>query len=759
MSCKLSYSGGLKSDIESIGETENSKQFNSGGSISQKVERVVYEQALILEALINKATIDDLRAATARIDTLYVKNANIETLLAGNIGADNIAAGAITAGNGIISKGAIGDVEISFLSAVKVNTGTLDTSKVTIAGANGLMTIKGNKLQIFDQKGTQFYERIMLGIDDQNNSALTLRGADGQTVLLNQDGLTKQGFTEGYGKADNDSLDPVKIDIQKVVTRINNGTTTINASKVMLTEKTLDVHFKTLSDTVTAQGQTVNSHTSQLSQMDTEIKAKVSTQTYQTDKQAMENRLTTAEGSITTQAGQISLKANAADVYTKTQVNTELGKKADNSTVTSLTTRITTAEGKIDVQAGQIAQSVTKTEFESLSISGRNLLPNSTWNFSGGLQAFSGVYSRLAPEEDKPNSYILKIAKSTSTTAQFANIPFYERITGLDTYIVSFGIKIENWEAIKNTNSIIFGFRTFADKNLGNSDANSNGSYYIRTSNVPSDYVSGTWIRLWYTVKPRAGADWVRLIPYSGNNNLSDLFYRELQFERATKPSEWNPAPEDTDGQISGIGSRLSTAEATIINQGTEISQRVKTTDFTGNSVASLINQTATTIKIQASKINLVSAVTVLSDITGNLGTITAGTVRGVTVEGGTVRSTDSRTYIKDDLIRSTDNPGVATRNEVVIQRGFFGSDQYANGVRTRTSSFDATGFQFFVGNTLMTSLFNGVMDLSIVNTAGLKLVNPGYQPLTGSGSIFYGNGASGEGFYAFNKTGWVFWG
>ena len=41
-----------------------------------------------------------------------------------------------------------------------------------------------------------------------------------------------------------------------------------------------------------------------------------------------------------------------------------------------------------------------------------------------------------------------------------------------------------------------------------------------------------------------------------------------------------------------------------------------------------MINQTSTTISIQASKINLVGAVRVLSDISGNLGTIHAGNIR-----------------------------------------------------------------------------------------------------------------------------------
>ncbi|QKE56360.1 tail fiber protein [Bacillus phage YungSlug] len=58
------------------------------------------------------------------------------------------------------------------------------------------------------------------------------------------------------------------------------------------------------------------------------------------------------------------------------------------------------------------------------------------------------------------------------------------------------------------------------------------------------------------------------------------------------------------------MGNRVKTAEATIINQGTQISQKVSTEDFNGNKIASLINQTATTILIKASQIQLQGFVT-----------------------------------------------------------------------------------------------------------------------------------------------------
>ncbi|MGG4434619.1 tail fiber domain-containing protein [Priestia megaterium] len=76
--------------------------------------------------------------------------------------------------------------------------------------------------------------------------------------------------------------------------------------------------------------------------------------------------------------------------------------------------------------------------------------------------------------------------------------------------------------------------------------------------------------------------------------------------------------------------------EASIIVHADEISQTVKKTDYNGNAIASLINQSATTIRLQASKIQLAGAVTVLSELSGDLGTINAGILNAVTINGGT---------------------------------------------------------------------------------------------------------------------------
>lgn len=96
--------------------------------------------------------------------------------------------------------------------------------------------------------------------------------------------------------------------------------------------------------------------------------------------------------------------------------------------------------------------------------------------------------------------------------------------------------------------------------------------------------------------------------------------------------------------RVSNVDSRLGTAESSIVQQAGQISSKVSQTDYNGNTIASLINQTTTTIDIQADKINLIGAVTFLSDITGALGTITAGTINGVQINSANINISQDAT-------------------------------------------------------------------------------------------------------------------
>lgn len=277
-------------------------------------------KATITDLFAKKADIDVLNAGIERVKIIEGKVADFDNVLAKNITADNIKAGAITAGSGIIADGAIGSAQISSLDVTKLNAGIIDTTKISLAGANSRLTIKGNRLQVFDMKDNKLFERVSIG--DINNDGsifgIRVRGDGGKTNLFDENGVTAEGFTDGYNKLDNDSLDPSKIDIQKVVTRINNGTTTIQSSKILMNNTSLDVQFQKLTSDL--QGQ-LDTQTTQISANTKAITAKLDTQTYTSKMTALDGSIATitdnlskTTSSITALQDSIKLKVSSDDV-------------------------------------------------------------------------------------------------------------------------------------------------------------------------------------------------------------------------------------------------------------------------------------------------------------------------------------------------------------------------------------------------------------------------------------------------------------
>ncbi|URZ06764.1 phage tail spike protein [Clostridium felsineum] len=201
-----------------------------------------------------KIDVTELDATNARVQNLETNKidagyADIHYLKAqeASVKSINIDDEAVT--NSKIAKEAVGNAQISDMDVSKLNAGDINADIIHMVSGDNKLQIKGNKLQLFaDNNGQQ--ERILLGQQDNGNYGLLIRGQDGQTILFDENGQTKEGFTDGYGKLDDKSLDPKKIDIEKVVTEINGATTKIDGSSITVDNKTLSSKFTEITETV-----------------------------------------------------------------------------------------------------------------------------------------------------------------------------------------------------------------------------------------------------------------------------------------------------------------------------------------------------------------------------------------------------------------------------------------------------------------------------------------------------------------------------
>ena len=295
---KLTYNGGLTSEIGAKGESKTKNEFSPTGDLNNKVNRVVTDLLIVNKALINKADVEDLKAVNGEIDNLIAVNVTItgklnaiegefgtiksdvaaienltvnhtakindliankasitqveavsaqigileadvgkiNTLLAGNITGKNIQAGGITSDKLTIANGFITNAMIANLDVSKINAGDISTNKFRIKSDNGGIEIVGATQQFKDKNNRV---RIQMGQDTQGNFNFIIRGEDGTTTLIDHTGIKEKAISDDLIKSEMISSDAVgekQINYSSFITGFNKdtNTNTIKSTKIML---------------------------------------------------------------------------------------------------------------------------------------------------------------------------------------------------------------------------------------------------------------------------------------------------------------------------------------------------------------------------------------------------------------------------------------------------------------------------------------------------------------------------------------------
>lgn len=353
-------------------------------AIDAKVENMTADKATIGQLNATNANIGTLQTNVAKIDNILAGNITSENIQAGSITSKDLATGTITAGSGIIADGAIGSAQISEINAGKINGGTVDTSKVTVAGANNHLKIQGNRLQVFQGVGSQAKERVSVGDVNGDGTVygLRVRGADGRTVLMDENGVKSEGITDGSITndkiSDDANIDGAKININSVISKINeDGTETINGTKIEVDGQALNTKLSTITIKQNEDSEKISQAQSQISANTQSIGLKVDSQTYQTDKKNMTSQMNKNTSAIDVLQGQIALKVERTDIEDAvTDAKNELDKDIKN-----LSKRIddvladvggAIVEGALDeAKCNIISNTVTQLNTEKAQLLGR----------------------------------------------------------------------------------------------------------------------------------------------------------------------------------------------------------------------------------------------------------------------------------------------------------------------------------------------------------------------------------------------------
>lgn len=384
-----SINGGSISDgtvsgdkIENDSITSDHIQAGSIESTHIKAEQIIADHIMANQITTNHLVADSITSDHIQANSIDTKHLKANTITADHIQADainsnhisantitsgHLQSGAITAGSGIIADGAIGNAQISKIDAGKIEAGTIDTSKVTIQGANGHLRLKGNRMQVFQGTGNQAKERVSVGDVNGDGTVygLRVRGADGQTILLDENGVTSEGITDGSitnDKINEDaSIDGAKLNINSVVSKINeDGTEVIKGTKIEVDGTNLNAKLSTITNKQTEDSERITQAYSQITANENAINLKVDEQVYTADKKGMTSKLEKNTSEISAMKGQIALKVEQTDIE---NAKNELTGMVDN--------KISSAKAELKVTTDGISQQVGKLETTTTTLSGK----------------------------------------------------------------------------------------------------------------------------------------------------------------------------------------------------------------------------------------------------------------------------------------------------------------------------------------------------------------------------------------------------
>lgn len=503
------------------------------------------ELAKINQAIIGKADIIDLNAASGKINVLESQVSTITTLIGGSATVGDIHTLVLNAENTTIANALIKSAMIDSLTANKITAGVIDASSIHFKSKSGNMDIFDNTLLIKDATRS----RVQIGKDAAGDYNIYVWDKTGK-LMFDATGVTADGIQKPIIRNDmvspNANIDGSKINITSLVTEINGSTTKINSSHVLYDGKSLDVAFNEMQTTVDGNNTTIGNLSTQLTVQQGKIATLI------TDTSQTKQDLTDTKGTVTT------LQTN----YSSLQ-----------QTVTGLSTTV-----------GQHTSSITKVQndFDNLQIGSRNLIKKSSFDTFDKTYWTATTGSTITTGITDPNggkrALHLKVAQANS----------FILLNRSKQVFPSVGVySLSIWLRGNKTGKV--------DVTLNSSAPHPTGKYI--TCNVTT-----TWQKFTLT----CNVDNLSLLydfVIGGYNSWVDLTLElDVAFPMlvlGNKPTDWSPAPEDTASDIKAVSDKQTSFQATLDGINGKVSSIESTTTAHTNSINGLtttVNETKSAV-------------------------------------------------------------------------------------------------------------------------------------------------------------------
>ena len=265
-----------------------------------------------------------------------------------------------------------------------------------------------------------------------------------------------------------------------------------------------------------------------------------------------------------------SLTSLTATVNSNT---TKISEKADGSTVTALQANVTALTADLSGFKTTVSQTYTsKTEFNTLQIGGRNLLPNTTdltkWHKEGNVTV------------TKDSNGYFKVS-TTNISSWWSAYWYISSDKSEQTYTLS-GY---NKKGTKVGHVVVRYYKSGTNNILVQKDV-SEGYFTIKFT-VPS---GAETITVYLGLSPTASGDYT--------------YYKHPKLEKGNKATDWTPAPEDIDEKFTEMNSTITQSANSVLttvssNYATKASLELKVSK---DKLISEINASADIITLKSNR-------------------------------------------------------------------------------------------------------------------------------------------------------------
>ncbi len=611
LSQKFIYNGGLTAEIGAKGESKNKNSFNSSGSNSNKVDRMVTELLLVNEALIDKANIQDLTAVNIKTQKLETKTAEIENAIIGKADIEdldvitaeieNLVATDVTINKALIDKanitdldasiGRITDLESKFgkidilesdlakidtlvngqLTSDNIQSLILTSDKVTVDNGfikNAMIEnldvskinagdISTNKFKIKSDNGGIEIVGATQQFKDKNSNVRIQMGQDTQGnfnfILKGEDGTTT--LIDHTGIKENAIGDDLIKGNMISESAVGGKQIDYNSFTEEFNKDTNTNTLKSSKVLLDGTNQTLNLAFNTLNSTVNGVKSTTESNTTAIKVQQGEIETLISNTTITKEDGEV---VQLKDEYstTKNTVNEISGKIGTvEQNITDISEKVETTESSIKQLNNSISLKVSKSEVETtvnnaideIEVGGRNLLIKSRLDYIPSSSSGTGTISEII--EDDVHGKVLHTNK--------------QYVYGSELYLPKGMLKVGDNVTlsilVKAKVNSIFTCQLYNTATISNSF----------TFNAKTEW---QWLSFTQTVVGDPNVDSILYLYFKPTD---EYWIKNIKVELGNKATDWTPAPEDVDEQFNDVYNHISNETQEITkNYETAIDQK-----------------------------------------------------------------------------------------------------------------------------------------------------------------------------------------